>query len=472
MAYGNKLTRFMYYSSFPILRNAIATFYGFKSSFSKYGPYYKRYLEELERSQWFATEQLEELQLRRLKELLNYTFDYVPYYRELSRQLGISADEIETIDDLRKLPILDKETVRQNEERLISEEFVKEELVHVHTSGTTGKTLDIYLTKECFQKEYAFTWLHRSWAGVDYRDRTATLAGHPVIPIEQEDPPFWVKNFYENQIIFSSYHINKGNLKYYVKALEDFQPELIHGYPSSIYLIALYIKDNNIRSIRPKAVFAASETLLDHQRQEIEEAFGCKVFMWYGNTEMVANIVECKNGNYHVKHEHSVVEFLNKDNEPAEPGEEGRMVCTGLGNYAMPLIRYDVGDMAIPSDKDSCSCGRGGMLVERLIGRVENYVVTPDGRYIGRLDHVFKDAQNVVEAQIIQESIDAITLKIVKAPKFNSKDEKKIIANTRERVGHKIQVNLEYVEHIPRTSSGKFCFIISKVPLEKRLEVR
>jgi len=300
---------------------------------------------------------------------------------------------------------------------------------------------------------------------VHYRDKTATFAGHMVTDVGRKKPPFWIHNFYENQILFSSYHLNKENLKYYVEKLLKFKPKLIWGYPSSIYLIASFLENENVTEIRPHAIFTSSETLLDFQRERIETAFNTKVYNYYANSEIVANILECEKGMLHISHEHGLIEFLDKNNKPVEYGQEGRMVCTGFTNYAMPLIRYDTGDVAIPIKK-KCKCGRKGPLVEKIIGRNEDYITTPDGRFIGRLDHIFKNTKNVEEAQIIQENRNLIILKIVKKPEFTNKDKKEIVSSVQERIGKNMNIEFEFVDHIPRLSNGKFKFVISKLNLE------
>jgi phenylacetate-CoA ligase len=254
----------------------------------------------------------------------------------------------------------------------------------------------------------------------------------------------------------------------YLKKLNSFQPELIRGYPSSVYLIACGILDNGEKKIRPKAVFTNSETLLDQQRYIIEEAFHCKVYNWYGNAEQVGNIVECEHGNLHLKQEHSYIEFLREDGSPASPGEMAEMVCTGFNNEAMPLIRYRVGDMAVFSN-DSCNCGRGGIIIEKIIGRVEDIVVTPDGRHIGRLDHLFKDMLNVKEAQIIQESIESLNIHIVKRDQFNESDMQKLREEAKLRLGNGIKINISFVNHLEREPSGKLRFVISKINPSDRL---
>ena len=199
----------------------------------------------------------------------------------------------------------------------------------------------------------------------------------------------------------------------------------------------------------------------------IERAFGCKVYNYYGNGESCAHIAECEKGSLHMKPEHSYVELLDHNNEPVEADSEGRLVGTAFLNYAMPLVRYDIGDVAVVSKNQTCPCGRSGILVDRVVGRVEDYVVTPDGRFVGRLDHLFKDAINVRMAQIAKDSIDKIVIRIVKEPGYTKKDECSILNEARTRLGKQINIDIEYPAEIPRERNGKFRFVVSQISDKK-----
>lgn len=466
-----------FYDRMPVaVQNIMTSLYGLQHRRKVHGRYYWSYLQDLSKSQWHSLQTLEELQNDQLCKFISYAYKHSQYWRDTFDQLRLKPMMIKSAKDLHLLPILEKETVRQHIEKLVSDEYQhggtkRKEAVHVHTSGTTGKALHLIVSQECWEREYAFRDLHRSWGGIQLGDKIATFAGHPVVPTAQMKPPFWRENWAENQVIFSSQHITPYTLPYYVEKLIAFQPDLIHGYPSSLYLLALYLDTQGVHNICPKSVYTHSETLLSYQREVLERVFRCKVFNWYGNTEVVANIVECEKGSLHIKMEHGVIEFLRPNGEPAKPGEIGELVCTGFGNYATPLIRYRVGDAAIVSDR-SCSCGRVGPLVEEIVGRVEDIIVTPDGRHVGRLDHVFKDALNVVEAQIIQEHIDSVLVRLVKRPGFGNDDMTLLERELRLRLGPAIKIQYEFMNQIPREPSGKFRFVISKVPLEVGKEAK
>jgi len=268
----------------------------------------------------------------------------------------------------------------------------------------------------------------------------------------------------------SSSHLTEKNIPHYLKEIEQYNPVLLKGYPSSIYILALANQKFGFK-INPKAIYLASETLLDFQRSAIEESFNSKVYSWYGTAEMTGNIVECEKRNNHMKLEHSYVEILNTNDEQAKPGEEGRLVCTAFGNYAFPLIRYDIGDVVILSSKNKCECGRGGQLIDKVIGRVEDYILTPDGRFVGRLDHILKDIDNVKNAQIVQNKIEEISIKIVKEKKYSNVDERKILKNAKFRLGSDLKINFEYVDNIQFTFGSKYKFINSNINKKKLYDI-
>ena len=453
------------YDHLPVsLQNLMTSLYGLQHRRRVRGQYYYDYLEQLQKSQWDSPLELERKQNEKLSRFVSYAARRSPYWRRVFAEQNLQPEMIKSPADLARLPLLEKETVRSSFDELVSDEYRQggKKAVTVHTSGTTGKALRLKISIEAWQREYAFRDDHRTWMGIKPGDRVATLAGHPVVSTNHMKPPFWRRNRAENQIIFSAQHLTPETMPHYAEELHSFQPQLLHGYPSALYLLALYLDAQNISTLRPRAAYTHSETLLDNQRALLQRAFGCHVFDGYGNTERVAYIVECEQGSLHVRMEHSVIEFLRADGEPARAGEMAEMVCTGFGNEATPLIRYRVGDSAIYTNRP-CPCGRGGTIVEKIQGRVDDIIVTPDGRHVGRLDHVFKDLLNVVEAQIVQERLDAILVRLVKRPEFGAEDMKTLERELRLRLGTKTKLEYEFLERIPREPNGKFRAVISKV---------
>jgi phenylacetate-CoA ligase len=246
--------------------------------------------------------------------------------------------------------------------------------------------------------------------------------------------------------------------------MADFQPALVRGYPSSIYLLALHLLETGRSDIRPKAVCTSSEPLLDFHKAAIEQAFQCKSYSYYSNTEAVAHIYECSAGSRHVVTETSLVEVIKPDGTPAQAGEMGELICTGLADRAMPLLRYRIGDTGVVGQAP-CACGRNPPILSSIIGRSMDFIITPAGEHVLTPDLAFKDTFSVKEAQIIQDDVHSIHVKIVARPDYDLlKDEKKIRKGLAEQIGPDIKIDFEYVECIPRTKNGKFKFVISKIP--------
>jgi phenylacetate-CoA ligase len=462
MAYGSNWQRKSYYLSPPWGRCVVSSLYGWLERRHRYGDAFWSTLNQLKRLERASNESLLAYQFERLNRFLSKAADEVQYYREVFARNGFSPERFEHRDQLSVLPILDKETVRQQMTDLISKKLSSYSPRWVHTSGTTGKALQFPLSSFCFQREYAFRAHHYSWANVDLvrRQPKAFVAGHAVTDPASSEPPFWTYDVANNWLLFSSYHLSQRNLPAYVAELEKFSPVLIGGYPSSIALLAAAQKKWGSGRLNVKAVYTASETLLEYQRKLIESAFGCKVFVWYGNTEMCGHIAQCEQGVLHGRLEHSFMEVLDESGYPAR---EGALVCTGFGNSAFPLIRYNTGDVVKLSDDQVCGCGRGGILFESVIGRVEDYVVTPDDRLVGRLDHLFKDAIHVIEAQLLQADPSELVIRIVPRPEYTVQDESSIVSEARLRLGPEIKLRFEYVQALERTSNGKARFVISSI---------
>ncbi len=338
-------------------------------------------------------------------------------------------------------------------------------MYHEHTSGTTGKALDLWWSRETVQNWYAlFEARCRLWHEVSRHDRWAILGGQLVTPVGQRRPPFWVWNAGLNQLYMSSYHLAPELISAYLDALCCYQVVYLWGYTSSLYSLAIEaIKQKRI-NIQMKVVLTNAEPLYDYQRSAIETAFNCPVRETYGMAEIAAAASECRHGQMHIWPEVGYVEVMNND-QTASPGVVGELICTGLLNMDMPLIRYQVGDEGSLSLLDNvCSCSRSLPLLGKVHGRVDDVLYAPDGRRVGRLDPVFKARLPVIEAQIIQETLDVIRVKVVPAVGFGAADTQDIILRIQQRLGAGMQVIVETVNEIPRTKAGKFKAVISKLP--------
>lgn len=466
MKYGTRHIRSLYYSLPLPAKNVIATAYGWNQRRIRYGRTYRESLSFLRESQYWSNEKLREYQQQQVRTFLPRIIPKTPYYRRKEAYRRLVDEEA----PISSFPILNKTILRSETREFYNDDLGKMPYRLVSTSGTTGSPLVSPVTNEHFQRECAFRALAYEWAGVklDGHERVAFCAGHPVAYYDRDRPPFWVRDWANNWLYFSSYHLTKHNLKYYIEELERFRPAMLCGYPSSIYLLALAFEKFG-GTLKLRSIITSSETLFDWQREKIESAFGAKVFNYFGSGETCANIVECEKGELHLKLEHSAVEVLNDLNAPTPPGEQGRLVSTGFNNYAFPLIRYDLSDEVTVAKNQTPACGRGGLLLTSVRGFADDYIFTPDGRLVGRLDHLFKDRVNVVEAQLYQESVDELVVRIVRADDYTEADERAIKDEARNRLGTAIRITFEYLDQVPRTKNGKFRFVVSAMDQSKML---
>lgn len=452
------------YNHSPIwMQNLLLSGYGLKLYKIRYGSHYRRHLQFLKETQRYSSGDLQRLQAQELRQLLKHAQNNVPWYRQIFASHDINADDI-TPDNLGQLlPVLEKDQVQANAASLNAEGFDPHALSTVHTSGTTGSPLVIKATREAIQKNYAFFERFLNAAGVASRERSVTFAGRMLLPPRQKGPPYWRHNLVMNNLLCSSYHISHATAGDYLRRIAAFRPSFLDAYPSAAYILAQHLLDQGDSvCIRPKAIITSSETLLDHQRTVIEQAFGCRVFDQYGSAEMAACITQCEHGRYHANPEYGIVEVIRKDGSPATAGESGDLVCTGFLNYAMPLIRYRIGDSALVSD-DTCDCGRPWPVLGSLLGRIDDLIVTVDGRRIGRLDPLFKGLSGIQEAQIVQLALDRIIVNIVPTDQYAEEIGNSLIEALKLRVGRDMNVELCLLERIPRSASGKFRAVVSKM---------
>jgi phenylacetate-CoA ligase len=421
------------------------------------GQRFRRFLAEAEQTQWKDAATLRAYQEEHLRQLLAHALADVPMYRDLygERSLGDGS----AADFLRELPIIDKETLRRAGPRARSE-HAGWPLFAGSTSGTTGPPLRLQQDLSAINRENAFVIRQLRWAGWEPGQRRAWIRGDMIVPADQMSPPFWRRNSAEKMLVLSSYHLSADTAQAYLDALAQFDPQIIQAYPSSVGFLASYLQSKNADygGRRLRGVVTSSETVDDETRRLVNERFGCPVFDWYGQFERVAAIGTCEHGSLHVIEDYSYVELL--------PNEDGlcEIVGTGFNNLVMPLVRYRTGDLVEPApDGSSCRCGRQFRTVRRVMGRDEDVIKLPDGRMIGRLDHIFKGLDSVLDAQIRQDELQSVMILIVPGEGFGSHTVDCIRANAVERLGSGIRIDVESVASLPRTKSGKFRRVICNV---------
>ena len=443
---------------------------GFAVNTIKYNKKFYRVLGELEESQWYSLEQLKELQDTKLRKLIVHAYENVPYYNKLFKKHGIRPHDIQGTEDLKKIPLLSKEALRANPQDFIAANINRKLLAPGWTTGTTGAPINALRSRESITFENAVLWRQKRWAGIDVGCRKVAVWGtiwdHVIVPSSIKSPPFWRKNIADHQLLFSYYHMSDDTLPLYFKKIEEFGPDFIEGFPSTILTLSNFLKrQNEIFSV--KSIFTSSEPLYDVHRNEIEERFKTNVFDHYGQAERVAAASDCpEHRGLHVHPEYGVLEII-KENRDASPGERGEIIGTGLNNYAMPLIRYSTGDIA-QFATEPCPCGRKMPLLQSIDGRKADSIITPDGRVIpgGGLMGAFHGIENVKKSQIVQEDINNIIVRIVRNQNERGVETDRLISNLKKCIGEDVRIGIDITDSLADGDTIKHRWVVSKVKID------
>ncbi len=448
-----------------MLRSLAASLRGYYLRSWRYGPETERLVEEaINRDSW-RPDQWRVWQEERLAYVLHRAATLVPYYREQWATRRRHGDKA-SWEHLENWPILEKDSIRESARAFVVDECDVRKMFHERTSGSTGKPLSLWASLQTVRKISAWSEARiRYWNGVSRHDRWAMIAGQLVIPVSQREPPFWVWNQGLNQLYMSSYHLAPDLMGSYLDALSRYRVTYLYGYSSSLYALAQAVLDSGRKDLHMAVVLTSAEPLYEYQRKAIAEAFRCPVRETYGMAEMVAMASECKAGRLHLWPEVGLMEVI-QDGRSVSSGDSGELVCTGLLNADMPLIRYRLGDRGgLISTVETCECGRTLPVIKSVDGRTGDVLYTRDGRRVSRFGQVFNGDLGIREAQIIQETYDRVRVNLVPTPAFTDHHAGVIMQRVKERMGE-VEVIIEPMTEIPRGASGKFRVVICKLPTQ------
>ena len=415
-------------------------------------------LELLEDSQWRTSDQIRDFQEARLRELIQHSYTNVPYYRSTFDRLGLKPADINSVEDLQKLPVLSKDIIRRNfPDNMIASNIPRKGLTLCHSGGSTGEPLPYYQDRQAISWRFACLFRFWRWAGYELGKRWIRLD-----LIAHDTPAQKMMDALGRCKFFRLSRMNQDTLRLSVERIRKYRPELIRGYASQVFLLAKYLKDNNISDIKPVSIITTGDMLFPHYRQLIEEQFHCAVFDNYGGNSIVISS-QCESGTHHIAAENIVLEFV-KDDRVVRPGQLGAVLVTDLSNYGMPFIRFKIGDLASPC-QEVCKCGRGLPIMSPVIGRDTDIVVTPDGNYLVAyfFGRIFESMMSVDQFQVVQEAEDEIEVKIVNNNKFSNQDARYIEDAIRQGAGEKLKIRLNFVKDIPVPRSGKIRLVISEI---------
>jgi len=445
-----------------------------KSMYSAYenfrGYHTLKCLNKIRRTQWLPEEKIKKIQWIRLEKLLKHSYVTVPFYKNLFDSIGINIMKGVTIDDFRNIPLLDKEIITRNKEKLLSTKYKPSDLIVNTTSGSTGKKLVFYKDKKMAKNDdyYRMAAVLRNieWTRAKIWDKQAYLWGSQMDSTKEKRFKGRMLNFIFPTLFLSSYEMTPYKMNLYVKKINRYKPKVLTGYASALYLFANFLDEKQIKIHNLKGIVSSAETLYQYQRDKIESVFQCKVFNRYGCREVGPIAQECtKHTGLHINAEHVYVEILDENGNPCHPGKIGKIVVTDLDNYGFPFIRYEIGDIGIFSDR-KCECGRNLPLLENVGGRVFDIIVGTNGNHLtGTFWTILLRTyvQGIVQFQVIQENFGEIVIKLVVDKSFTETEEKKLLKRIYDKCGEDMKVDIQLVKNIPLTESGKNRFIISKV---------
>lgn len=421
---------------------------------------------EMEASQWWPRERIVDLQLRRLKALLQDVAVHVPYYRELFARTGFDPAAVRSVADLQALPFLTKTEIRAHSDALRADNAVG--LARFNTGGSSGEPLIFFIGTERVTHDVAAKWRATRWWDVDIGDREIVVWGSP-IELGTQDRIRLVRDALMRTELLPAFEMSDEKVDGFIARIRERRPKMLFGYPSAISHIALRAEQRGMRldDLGVKVVFCTSERLYDHQRETISRLFGCPVANGYGGRDAGFIAHECPNGNMHITAEDIVVEIIDEAGRVLPPGQSGEIVVTHLATRDYPFIRYRTGDIGALGD-DICSCGRGLPVLKDIQGRSTDFVVAQDGTVLHGLSliYILRDLPGVRAFKIVQES-RTLTRSLIVLETGASPDgmADTVAAGFRRRLGEEVEVAVEFVESIPAERSGKFRYVVSHVAL-------
>jgi phenylacetate-coenzyme A ligase PaaK-like adenylate-forming protein len=406
---------------------------------------------QLKRNQWKSPEQLQKIQLKRLKAIVHYAYYHVPYYTKLFKSVEFLPGDLKSLSDIHKIPVTTKEAVRDNYVDMISTRISKSNQKSYYTSGSTGIPLEMIRDQRAQDYSTALKAYAFMECGVKITDTFLTVAqaGDALLPNQHSI-------------------LAKAKTDEIIAALKKIQPDVLYSYANILEVLT----SEDMSGVAPRLIFSQGIKLRDHCRNLVKKSFGREVFDTYGSVEFSRLAFECKaHSGLHMITDGAVLEIL-KDGKPVPPGDSGDIVVTGLYNFSMPLIRYQQNDIGILSD-DVCNCGRRWPLIKSIEGRSVDFFIMPSGKkidpgelYFNIYNEIREDVFCVYQFQVVQEKKDCVVINIVQGKNFDLKiipRLKKSIEKTFSDIDENVSVDVVIVDEIPKEKTGKVRTMVSMV---------
>ena len=426
-----------------------------------------QHLKTIKQFEFASREQIEELTNSKLERLLLHAYDNVPYYSKILQECGVISNGKVVLDNFSQIPVLTKEIIRAQGSSLYSSDYKSRKPYENTSGGSTGEPVRFIQDKEYDEWNIATKLYFNIILGKDL--------GQPEIKFWGSDRDILAGNLtvkdrlinlLYNRKFFNSYRLGEREIRLLIDLNNRFKPVAYWAYMESALELSNYLACHELYFHPPKIVISTIGPLTEQVREKIESNMNCKVYNQYGSREVGAISCQCiKQRSMHTFPWWNYVEILDEQGMAVQ-NQEGRVVVTTLHNYSMPLIRYDIGDVAVAGGW-GCDCGRNSMLLKTVIGRTLGYFKKADGSLAHSHFLVqalfFRDW--IKRFQIIQDEIDHVLIKVqlnedAEAPESDIED---ITRKTKILMGESCKVDFEYVEDISRTASGKYVYTLCKV---------
>lgn len=455
-----------YYNKIPLeILNFMAPFYSLVPRKIKYTKVFEIEEKRLQDISKLSSSEIQKYEDQMLMNIVKYSYEHVTYYKELFDTHNIKPDEIKSVNDLEKIPYLTKELLIKNRDKLVSDEFSKEDLVYITTSGSTGTPAGFFVQQDSHFRDLAYVEYMFSELGYDISSSRLILRGKKFI--SQSKGKAWQWDAFKKELSINIFDMSDDNMEQYCCAIERYKPKFAYGYMSAMYSLCKYIK-RRPGGLRHKfaAFIGISEMILDEQKKFVESVIGAPVKTFYGMSERVAIAKECCT-EYLIQPMYGIVELVDDNcNVIKEANVRGEIVGTSLLNYGMPLIRYRMGDMSSWSKNDSqYGAGTAGRILNKIEGRnKKDVLINRDKQSISMASmEIHSDIYNYIERyQFVQSEVGKVTVKVVLLPEYRKNNEnilKKIETEFSERTQNKIVFTVVEADTIAPKKNGKLSII-------------
>jgi phenylacetate-CoA ligase len=432
----------------------------------------RQYLSEMNQFQYEPVERMEQVQQEKLEKLLLHSVLTVPAYQPYAGELTEAMKDThwDPRAFMHRLPVLTKGDINDRRDAYLSSAAESAELIANRTGGSTGEPTRFYIDRFTVEHYEAARWRGLGWSGIGIGDPSVMIWGSSIELGQLQQRKFkWKERILKNRILLSAYDLNEKRVNEYLQQIYKFKPQYLYGYASALYLFAdMILRSGRSFDLQLQAAVSTSETLHAYQRKTIEQAFGCKAVNEYGARDGGILAFECPEGHMHIPIENchlEVVDMVTK--QPLPVGEKGLLLVTDLNNFSMPRLRYELGDVTALSSQP-CSCGINLPVMEHIEGRETDVFVSASGDYVygAYFNRMMLNLNSFRGFQMIQHAPHRMTVKFIKHPeRYDPAEEQSFLREIYKALGENIQLHVDYVAEIPRTSSGKLRYAIREFEL-------